>query len=91
MGPSRRVANAMLACPGIRPNVTWQWVEAIGGWRFWQHDQLAHRPSTSLVPYAQANLTKIPNELSDEQVVLLADLRQPLQRSGVRGSAHRMQ
>ena len=26
------------------------------------------------MPYAQANLTKIPSELSDEQVVLLADI-----------------
>src|SRR5205085_4944722 len=27
-----------------------------------------------LVPYAQANLAKIPDELTDEQVVLLADI-----------------
>ena len=26
------------------------------------------------VPYAQANLTKIPDDLSDEQVILLADI-----------------
>jgi alcohol dehydrogenase len=26
-----------------------------------------------LIPHAQANLAKIPDELSDEQVVLLAD------------------
>jgi alcohol dehydrogenase len=26
------------------------------------------------VPHAQANLTKIPSELSDEQVILLADI-----------------
>src|SRR5205807_9970026 len=39
----------------------------------WQHNQW----STSRylrVPNAQANLAKIPGELSDEQVVLLADI-----------------
>jgi alcohol dehydrogenase len=31
-----------------------------------------------LVPNAQANLAKIPDDLSDEQVVLLADIASPL-------------
>lgn len=47
--------------------------EAIGGWRFGNTINGA-QAEFLLVPYAQANLTKIPNELSDEQVVLLADI-----------------
>ena len=34
----------------------------------------ARRPNTCSVPHAQANLAKIPDELTDEQVVLLADI-----------------
>lgn len=47
--------------------------EAIGGWRFGNTINGA-QAEYLLVPYAQANLTKIPNELSDEQVILLADI-----------------
>ena len=47
--------------------------EAIGGWRFGNTINGA-QAEYLLVPYAQANLTKIPNELSDDQVVLLADI-----------------
>jgi alcohol dehydrogenase len=47
--------------------------EAIGGWRFGNTINGA-QAEYLLVPYAQANLTQIPNELSDEQVVLLADI-----------------
>jgi len=32
------------------------------------------KPHTLLVPHAQANLARIPDELTDEQVVLLADI-----------------
>src|SRR5499427_9070235 len=46
--------------------------EAIGGWRFGNTINGA-QAEYLLVPYAQANLAKIPDELSDEQVVLLAD------------------
>lgn len=47
--------------------------EAIGGWRF---GNTINGPQAEylLVPNAQANLAKIPDELSDEQVVLLADI-----------------
>ena len=47
--------------------------EAIGGWRF---GNTIHGSQAEylLVPYAQANLTKIPEGVSDEQVVLLADI-----------------
>ena len=47
--------------------------EAIGGWRFGNTINGA-QAEYLLVPNAQANLAKIPNELSDEQVVLLADI-----------------
>ena len=47
--------------------------EAIGGWRFGNTINGAQAEYLR-VPNAQANLAKIPNELSDEQVVLLADI-----------------
>jgi alcohol dehydrogenase len=50
-----------------------QGYEAIGGWRFGNTINGA-QAEYLLVPYAQANLAKIPDELTDEQVVLLADI-----------------
>jgi threonine dehydrogenase-like Zn-dependent dehydrogenase len=47
--------------------------EAIGGWRFGNTINGA-QAEYLLVPYAQANLARIPDELTDEQVVLLADI-----------------
>src|SRR5690349_16547650 len=47
--------------------------EALGGWRFGNTIDGA-QAEYLLVPYAQANLAKIPDELTDEQVVLLADI-----------------
>jgi threonine dehydrogenase-like Zn-dependent dehydrogenase len=47
--------------------------EAIGGWRFGNTINGAQAEYLR-VPNAQANLAKIPDELSDEQVVLLADI-----------------
>jgi alcohol dehydrogenase len=47
--------------------------EAIGGWRFGNTINGA-QAEYLLVPSAQANLARIPDELSDEQVVLLADI-----------------
>src|SRR4249920_3537356 len=47
--------------------------EAIGGWRFGNTINGAQAEYLR-VPAAQANLAKIPDELSDEQVVLLADI-----------------
>src|ERR1700694_366137 len=47
--------------------------EAIGGWRFGNTINGAQGEYLR-VPSAQANLAKIPDELSDEQVVLLADI-----------------
>jgi alcohol dehydrogenase len=46
---------------------------AIGGWRFGNTINGA-QAEYLLVPYAQANLAKIPKELTDEEVVLLADI-----------------
>jgi threonine dehydrogenase-like Zn-dependent dehydrogenase len=47
--------------------------EAIGGWRFGNTINGA-QAEYLVVPNAQANLARIPDELSDEQVVLLADI-----------------
>ena len=47
--------------------------EAIGGWRFGNTINGA-QAELLRVPYAQANLAKIPDELTDEQVILLADI-----------------
>jgi len=47
--------------------------EALGGWRFGNTINGA-QAEYLLVPYAQANLAKIPDDLTDEQVVLLSDI-----------------
>ncbi|CAN5776783.1 hypothetical protein BH18ACI4_BH18ACI4_29310 [soil metagenome] len=47
--------------------------EALGGWQFGNTINGAQAEYLR-VPYAQANLAKIPQELTDEQVVLLADI-----------------
>lgn len=47
--------------------------EAIGGWRFGNTINGA-QAEYLLVPSAQANLAKIPDNVTDEQVVLLADI-----------------
>jgi alcohol dehydrogenase len=47
--------------------------EALGGWRLGNTLNGAQAEYV-LVPSAQANLAKIPDELTDEQVVLLADI-----------------
>ena len=47
--------------------------EAIGGWRFGNTINGA-QAEYLLVPSAQANLTRIPDALTDEQAVLLADI-----------------
>src|SRR5689334_9156576 len=47
--------------------------EALGGWRFGNTIDGA-QAEYLIVPAAQANLAKIPDALTDEQVVLLADI-----------------
>jgi 2-desacetyl-2-hydroxyethyl bacteriochlorophyllide A dehydrogenase len=45
----------------------------LGGWRFGNTIHGA-QAEFLLVPFAQANLAKIPDEIQDEQVILLADI-----------------
>jgi threonine dehydrogenase-like Zn-dependent dehydrogenase len=47
--------------------------EPIGGWRFGNTINGA-QAEYLLVPHAQANLARIPDDLTDEQVVILADI-----------------
>jgi len=47
--------------------------EALGGWRFGNTIDGA-QAEYLLVPNAQANMAKVPDDLTDEQVVLLADI-----------------
>src|SRR3954452_8172122 len=47
--------------------------EAIGGWRFGNTIDGA-QAEYLVVPSAQANLARIPDDVTDEQVVLLADI-----------------
>src|SRR5437667_6678200 len=73
--------GAITPCGQCRACLSAQWaqcghgegVEALGGWRFGNTINGA-QAEYLLVPNAQANLAKIPDELSDEQVVLLADI-----------------
>jgi threonine dehydrogenase-like Zn-dependent dehydrogenase len=77
----RVLVGAITPCGQCRACLTGQWaqcghgegVEAIGGWRFGNTINGA-QAEYLLVPNAQANLAKIPDELSDEQVILLADI-----------------
>jgi alcohol dehydrogenase len=77
----RVLVGAITPCGQCRACLSGQWaqcghgegVEAIGGWRFGNTINGA-QAEYLLVPNAQANLAKIPNELGDEQVVLLADI-----------------
>lgn len=77
----RVLVGAITPCGQCRACLSAQWaqcghgegVKAIGGWRFGNTINGA-QAEYLLVPNAQANLAKIPDELSDEQVVLLADI-----------------
>src|SRR5215475_6785197 len=77
----RVLIGAITPCGQCRACLSAQWaqcghgegVEAIGGWRFGNTINGA-QAEYLLVPNAQANLAKIPDELTDEQVVLLADI-----------------
>jgi len=77
----RVMTGAITPCGQCRACLSAQWaqcghgdgVEALGGWRFGNTINGA-QAEYLLVPNAQANLAKIPNDLSDEQVVLLADI-----------------
>src|SRR6476619_5188102 len=77
----RVLVGAIKPCGQCRACLSAQWAqcghgdgyEAVGGWRFGNTINGA-QAEYLLVPNAQANLAKIPDELSDEQVVLLADI-----------------
>src|SRR5881394_4048808 len=77
----RVLVGAITPCSQCRASLSAQWaqcghgegVEAIGGWRFGNTINGA-QAEYLLVPNAQANLAKIPDELTDEQVVLLSDI-----------------
>jgi threonine dehydrogenase-like Zn-dependent dehydrogenase len=77
----RVLVGAITPCGQCRACLSAQWaqcghgdsVEAIGGWRFGNTINGA-QAEYLLVLNAQANLAKIPDELTDEHVVLLADI-----------------
>jgi len=77
----RVMTGAITPCGQCRACLSAQWaqcghgdgVEAIGGWRFGNTIN-GSQAEYLLVPNAQANLAKIPDDLTDEQVVLLADI-----------------
>lgn len=77
----RVLVGAITPCGQCRGCLSGHWAqcghgadyEALGGWRFGNTINGA-QAEYLLVPHAQANLAKIPVELTDEQVVLLADI-----------------
>jgi Threonine dehydrogenase and related Zn-dependent dehydrogenases len=77
----RVLVGAITPCGQCRACLSAQWsqcghgegIEAIGGWRF-GNTMNGAQAEYLLVPNAQANLAKIPDDLKDEQVVLLADI-----------------
>jgi len=79
----RVLVGAITPCGQCRACLSGQWSQcghnaregytAIGGWRFGNTIHGA-QAEYLLVPHAQANLAKIPDELTDEQVVLLSDI-----------------
>lgn len=78
----RVLTGAITPCGQCRACLSAQWAqcghgehayEALGGWRFGNTINGA-QAEYLLVPNAQTNLAKIPDELTDEQVVLLADI-----------------
>ncbi len=80
----RVLVGAITPCGTCRGCLSGNWAQcgsedevsgyrALGGWRFGNTINGA-QAEYLLVPNAQANLAKIPEELSDEQVILLADI-----------------
>ncbi len=79
----RVLVGAITPCGGCRACLSGQWsqcgggrgagYEAVGGWRFGNTINGA-QAEYLLVPNAQANLAIIPDELTDEQVILLSDI-----------------
>src|SRR6202049_2645163 len=72
----RVLVGAITPCGQCSDCLSGHWAQCggpIGGWKFGNTIHGA-QAEYLLVPHAQANLAKIPDELSDEQVVLLADI-----------------
>jgi alcohol dehydrogenase len=73
----RVLVGAITPCGQCSSCLTGDWSQCggvpIGGWKFGNTVNGA-QAEYLLVPYAQANMAKIPNELRDEQVILLADI-----------------
>ena len=75
--PGQRVLmGAITPCGQCEPCLTATWSQcqgALGGWRFGNTID-GVQAEYARVPFAQANLALIPESLSDEQVLLLADI-----------------
>src|ERR1700680_3919306 len=72
----RVLVGAITPCGQCNDCLSGHWAQCggpIGGWKFGNTIHGA-QAEYLLVPHAQANLAKIPDELTDEQVVLLADI-----------------
>src|ERR1700736_1811725 len=72
----RVLVGAITPCGQCNYCLSGEWSQCgglIGGWKFGNTINGA-QAEFLLVPNAQANLAKIPDDLSDEQVVLLADI-----------------
>jgi len=72
----RVLVGAITPCGQCNNCLSGNWSQCggpIGGWKFGNTIDGA-QAEYLLVPNAQANLAKIPDDLSDEQVVLLADI-----------------
>ena len=72
----RVLVGAITPCGQCNFCLSGKWSQCggpLGGWKFGNTINGA-QAEFLLVPHAQANLAKIPDELSDEQVVLLADI-----------------
>ena len=72
----RVLVGAITPCGQCQACLSGNWSQCggpIGGWKIGNTLNGA-QAEYLLVPHAQANLAKIPDELSDEQVLLLADI-----------------
>lgn len=73
----RVLVGAITPCGQCSPCLNGNWSQCggvqLGGWKFGNTINGA-QAEYLLVPHAQANLAKIPDALSDEQVILLADI-----------------
>jgi threonine dehydrogenase-like Zn-dependent dehydrogenase len=76
----RLADSAILALMETCPNAGVQW--AAGSLAA---HSMAYRLSTALIPNAQANMARIPDELNDEQVILPADIASTGFPASVRG------